>query len=98
MAPASTSSRPPSGHPCYYGIDTSAEGELIAATISVEEIRQAVGAESPAYLTTAALHETVAGLPDWPVAERLCMACFTGSYPVDVSGAQTKLELEEGCE
>ncbi len=86
---------PPYRHPCYYGIDTSAEGELIAATRSVEEVRQAVGADSLAYLTTQALHETVTGLPDWPVAERLCMACFTGNYPVAVAGARGKFELEE---
>ncbi len=88
---------PPYRHPCYYGIDTSAEGELIAATKSVEEIRLAIGADSLGYLSTQALHETVTGLPDWPVAERLCMACFTGNYPVDVSLAQTKLELESGA-
>lgn len=87
---------PPYRHPCFYGIDTSAEGELIAATQSVDQIRQAVGADSLGYLSTQALHETVTGLPDWPVAERLCMACFTGSYPVDVSEAHSKLGL--GCE
>jgi len=85
---------PPYRYPCYYGIDTSAEGELIAATRSVQEIRAAVGADSLAYLSVPALHETVTGLPDWPVAERLCMACFTGEYPVDVSGARGKFELE----
>ncbi len=87
---------PPYRHPCYYGIDTSAEGELIAATRSIDEIREIVGADSLAYLGTQALHETVTGLPDWPVAERLCMACFTGNYPVSVAGAQGKFELEAG--
>ena len=33
-------SSPPIGYPCYYGIDTSVRKELIAATKSVEEIRQ----------------------------------------------------------
>ncbi len=88
-------SSPPYRHPCYYGIDTSAEGELIAARMSVEEIREAVGADSLAYLSTRALHETVTGLPDWPVAERCCMACFTGHYYVPVDGARGKYALEE---
>ncbi len=88
-------SSPPYRYPCYYGIDTSAEGELIAESRSVEEIRQAVGADSLHYLTTQALHEVVTGLPDWPVAERCCMACFTGNYPVAVEGAPRKYDLEE---
>lgn len=88
---------PPYRHPCYYGIDTSAEGELIAADRSVDEVRQAIGADSLAYLTIEALHETVTGLPHWPVAERCCMACFTGSYAVPVVGAGGKLELEKGA-
>ncbi len=87
---------PPYRHPCFYGIDTSAAGELIAASRSVEEIRRAVEADSLGYLSTEALHETVTGLPDWPVAERLCMACFTGYYPVSVAEAHTKFQL--GCE
>jgi len=87
---------PPYSHPCYYGIDTSFESELIAATRSVEEIREAVGADSLAYLSSEALHETITGLPDWPVAERLCLACFTGKYEVPVDGVRGKFELEEG--
>jgi amidophosphoribosyltransferase len=85
---------PPYRHPCYYGIDTSAASELIAATHSVDEICRAMGADSLAYLTTRALHETVTGLPDWPVAERCCMACFTGNYPVPVTDAGGKFELD----
>lgn len=87
---------PPYRYPCYYGIDTSVEGELIAAEKSVEEIREAIGADSLAYLTTQALHEAVTGLPDWPVAERLCLACFTGRYEVPVDGAHRKHALERG--
>ncbi|RJQ08493.1 MAG: amidophosphoribosyltransferase [Bacillota bacterium] len=86
---------PPYRYPCYYGIDTSAEGELIASTKSVEEIAASIGADSLHYLTTQALHETVTGLPDWPVAERCCMACFTGHYPVPVDEARGKFEFEE---
>ena len=33
-------SAPPIYHPCFYGIDTSIETELIASTHSVEEIRE----------------------------------------------------------
>ena len=85
---------PPYRFPCYYGIDTSTSGELIAVEKEVEEIRQAIGADSLAYLSTQALHETVTGFPDWAVAKRCCMACFTGHYPVPVEGCGGKFEFE----
>ena len=44
-------SAPPIYHPCFYGIDTSIETELIASTHSVEEIREFIGADSLGYLS-----------------------------------------------
>src|SRR5213079_3522376 len=44
-------SAPPIYHPCFYGIDTQVETELIAATHSVEEIREFVGADSLGFLS-----------------------------------------------
>ena len=44
-------SSPPIHHPCFYGIDTQIETELIASTHSVEEIREFVGADSLSYLS-----------------------------------------------
>ena len=39
-------SAPPIYHPCFYGIDTQVETELIAATHSEEEIREFIDADS----------------------------------------------------
>src|SRR3954467_4173707 len=39
------SAPPPIYHPCFYGIDTQVETELIAATHSTEEIRSFIGAD-----------------------------------------------------
>ena len=44
-------SAPPIFHPCFYGIDTQIETELIAATHSLPEIREFIGADSLAYLS-----------------------------------------------
>ena len=44
-------SAPPIYHPCFYGIDTQIETELIAATQSVDEIRAFIGADSLGYLS-----------------------------------------------
>ena len=44
-------SSPPLKYPCFYGIDISTTKELIAAKMSVEEIREYIGADSLAYLS-----------------------------------------------
>jgi amidophosphoribosyltransferase len=72
-------SAPPIHHPCFYGIDTQVETELIAATHTVEEIREFVGADSLAYLSIGGVLDAI-GLP----RERFCFACFDGLYPVPV--------------
>lgn len=71
---------PPTIAPCYYGIDTPRQQELIAAQHSVEEICHFIGADSLGYLSYASLLEAC-GDPD---NTRYCTSCFTGEYPTDV--------------
>ncbi|MFO7942677.1 MAG: amidophosphoribosyltransferase, partial [Bacillota bacterium] len=72
-------SSPPYRYPCYYGIDTSARGQLIAAERSVEEIRSAVGADSLEYLSVERVAEAAGATPS-----DFCVACFMGDYRVGV--------------
>jgi amidophosphoribosyltransferase len=72
-------SAPPIYHPCFYGIDTQIERELIAARSSVEEIRQFIGADSLGYLSIQGVLAALQ-LP----YERFCFACFDGRYPEPV--------------
>jgi amidophosphoribosyltransferase len=84
-------SAPPIFHPCFYGIDTQIETELIAATHSLPEIREFIGADSLAYLS---IRGVLAAL-DLPY-ERFCFACFDGHYPEPVPyDVNRKLLLEE---
>jgi len=85
-------SAPPIYHPCFYGIDTQVETELIAATHSEEEIRTFIGADSLGYLS---IRGVLAAL-DLPY-ERFCFACFDGKYPdpVPYDSASRKFILEE---
>ena len=85
-------SAPPIFHPCFYGIDTQIETELIAATHSHEEIREYLGADSLGYLS---IRGVLAAL-DLPY-EGFCFACFDGRYPVPVpyDAASRKFMLEE---
>ena len=70
-------SSPPVLWPCYYGIDFATRAELIAAGMSVEEIRESVGADTLGYLSVEGMVEA----SGQPRAE-LCTACFTGDYPI----------------
>jgi amidophosphoribosyltransferase len=72
---------PPYRYPCFYGVDTSAKGQLIAAGgRCIEDIRDSIGADSLGYLSGDGLVRAV-GLP----RESLCMACLEGEYPIEVS-------------
>jgi amidophosphoribosyltransferase len=89
-------SAPPYRWPCYYGVDTSSRSELIAARLgTIEEIRQAIGADSLGYQTLEGLLKAIA-----VAQEKLCLACFTGEYPIAIPKdvKLSKLDLEEpGC-
>lgn len=67
---------PPTISPCYYGVDTPSQNELIAAHRSVEQIRQYVEADSLGYLSLESLHKAVDDKD-----QRFCYACYTGEYP-----------------
>ena len=85
-------SAPPIYHPCFYGIDTQVETELIAATHDAEQIREFIGADSLGYLS---IRGVLAAL-ELPY-DRFCFACFDGRYPdpVPYDSASRKFILEE---
>jgi amidophosphoribosyltransferase len=70
-------SSPPIKWPCFYGIDFATRAELIANGLGIEEIRTSIGADSLGYLA----EDDMILATDQP-RERLCLACFTGEYPV----------------
>ncbi len=65
--------------PCHYGIDFSTKGELIAARMSVEELRTHLGLDTLKYLSLEGLLSST-GIEN-PEAH-FCKACFDGCYPV----------------
>jgi len=80
---------PPIVAPCYMGIDMASREELIAADRSIEEIREAIEADSLAYLSINAIAD---GL-DESEAD-LCLGCVTGEYPYDIEGEETDREID----
>ncbi|USK34198.1 amidophosphoribosyltransferase [Bacillus sp. F19] len=74
---------PPISNPCFYGIDTSSTEELIAASHSVEEIREIIGADTLTFLSVEGLLEGI-GRPYEGERRGQCLACFTGKYPTEI--------------
>ena len=70
---------PPTISPCYYGVDTPSRNELIAATHTVEQIRDFVEADSLSYLSLDGLRAAVGNTQG-----SYCTSCYTGVYPVAV--------------
>ena len=70
---------PPIRFPDFYGVDTPMQSELMAANMSVEEMRQEVGADYLGFLNVSAMVEATRVPRD-----ELNLASFTGEYPVNI--------------
>lgn len=82
-------SSPPYRWPCFFGMDTGARSELLAANLTVEEIRSYLGVDSLAYLSLERLEESTGA-----VNAGFCNACLTGDYPVEIPAELSKKVLE----
>jgi len=85
-------SSPPVTHPCFYGIDTDNQDQLIAATKSVQQIEERIGVDSLAYLSWEGMLKATQ-----ENTNNFCSACFTGDYPVSIPEdiKRSKLMLEK---
>jgi amidophosphoribosyltransferase len=83
-------SSPPYKWPCSYGMDTGSRSELLAADMSVGEIRDYLGVDSLAYLELDRLTAATGASSD-----SFCTACLSGDYPVPVPLGDSKLALED---
>jgi len=66
-------SSPPFLYPCYYGTDIPSNSQLIANSLSPEEICERIGADSLGYMLIEDLQSMTKDLP-------LCKACFDNNY------------------
>ena len=84
-------SSPPVTHPCFYGIDTDTQDQLIAARLTLEEIQEHLKVDSLAYLSKEGMVEAAQA-----ESGNFCTACFDGDYPIpmDEQLLNSKLMLE----
>jgi amidophosphoribosyltransferase len=69
---------PPTISPCFYGVDTPRRSELIAATHSLDEIKEFLEADSIGYLSHEGLMAAVGS-----GNKGYCSSCYTAQYPVE---------------
>ncbi|MBQ8946234.1 MAG: amidophosphoribosyltransferase [Lachnospiraceae bacterium] len=69
-------SSPPFLYPCYYGTDVPDNSELIASSMTTEEIRARIGADSLGYMRLEDLDRMTGDIG-------VCKACFDGEYPAE---------------
>jgi amidophosphoribosyltransferase len=84
-------SSPPVTHPCFYGIDTDNQDQLIAARLNLQEITDHLQVDSLAYLSQEGMLEAA-----HDNAAHFCTACFDGNYPIEMDDSvrSSKLMLE----
>ena len=72
---------PPTGHGCYYGVDTPERSKLLAGRMDVAAMCAFIKADSLAFVSIDGLYRAVglAGRDD--ACPQYCDACFTGDYP-----------------
>ena len=83
-------SSPPYRWPCYFGMDTGVRAELLAADLTIPEVRDYLGCDTLAYLELDQLISATGA-----ARSGFCTACLTGEYPVPVPVSVSKGALEE---
>ena len=80
---------PPIISTCHFGVDTGKLDELVASRLTIEEIKNAIKADSLQYLSINGLEESM------DYKNNYCLGCFTKKYPIPVQLEMDKMKLEE---
>ena len=65
--------------PCFFGIDTDTQDQLISANMTHDEVCRHIGCDSLAFISLRGLHDAVRADHGG-----FCDACFSGDYPVAI--------------
>ena len=89
-------SSPPIKFPDFYGIDTPEEKSLLAATHSLEEMRQFIGVTSLSFISIEGVYRSTGFAGRDNHRPQFTDHCFTGDYPThltDIIGESAKQQL-----
>lgn len=89
-------SSPPVKYPCYLGIDTPERSDLISANFDTDQICEAVGADSLAFISMDGMIEALEECKHYSAITSgekkatnnvgFCQGCFLGEYPMPMIG------------
>ena len=65
--------------PCFFGIDTDTQDQLISANMSHDDVCAFISCDSLAFISLEGLHAAVQADHDG-----FCDACFSGDYPMEI--------------
>jgi amidophosphoribosyltransferase len=80
---------PPTNNSCFYGVNTPERAKLLAAQMSVEQMRDYINADSLAFISIEGLYRALGQERD-PAQPQRCDACFTGDYPTALTDLAEK--------
>ncbi|HSM20442.1 MAG TPA: amidophosphoribosyltransferase, partial [Hyphomicrobiales bacterium] len=83
---------PPITHPDFYGIDTPDQDKLLAATHSLEEMRQFIGSDSLAFLSVEGIYKAMGYEGRDAAQPPFTDHCFTGDYPTTLTDRDDAFE------
>jgi amidophosphoribosyltransferase len=89
-------SSPPIKYPDFYGIDTPEQKSLLAATHTLEEMREFIGVTSLSFISVDGVYKSVGYAGRDPHRPQFTDHCFTGDYPThltDLIGESAKQQL-----
>ncbi len=76
---------PPTQFSCFYGVDTPERSQLLAARMTIEEMRAFIGADSLAFISIDGLYRAAGHDRRNPDSPQFCDACFSGDYPIPLT-------------
>ena len=87
---------PPTTHPCFYGVDTPSQDQLIAARMTVDEIAAEIGVDSLAFITVDGMYKAIGDMARNQDQPQFCDACFTGDYPIRLASGLSAKRVSHG--
>ena len=87
---------PPTINPCFYGVDTPDQDQLIAAKLDIDAIAKEIGTDSLAFISIDGLYRAMGEAGRNPDGPQFCDACFTGDYPIKLASGLSGKRVSHG--
>jgi amidophosphoribosyltransferase len=87
---------PPTTNSCFYGVDTPNREELLAHSMTVEDMRRHIQADSLSFVSLDGLYRATGDANRNAGTPQFCDACFSGDYPIrlaDLEGGRNDAQL-----